>query len=977
MAMENRPQKIPVPRRSFLWSINESSGEVNTHVGPTEFTPSANDRIVRANERGVLEPAPQLEARPFIVARDGEYVVLFNPPRGETTDEMPNGSCVAGANKEKELQLGGTKIIPGPCGFPLWPGQTAEVRQAHKLGGNHYLLVEVVGPLDEKARYARLVIESAGLLGAVIDAGEAEAQGAGAQKATTASAPSQLVLGQRIVIQGRNTPLFIPPTGVEVVPPLEDVDPNSNKDSDEAGLASLPASAQQECAKLVTQVQTGISAKQFSVLKNELRHRPDLSSAEKAIILTALDAAFDERGAGPKARGRSDRAESRTRPPADPYARRAVVLGPKEFCVMYDADGNARIVRGPARVFPGPYDSFLQRGSRRRVYDAYELAEHQAVWIRMISPISREKLAQHLPPGFPLDRELYTPGNEFIVRGKPTVFFPFNEAEVISQVTREPHVGNDHDNVILNAIGIDQKSGIYVRDLRSGIVKTVRGEVSYLVDPRSEEHVHRRSPRDQWNLMIAHAEPHKAAPGNDPFVTTPWALSILIPNNEAVLVTSPHSRRVEVGPKVILLDYDEQLAPLKMSKGPSKDGSSTLPTCFLLYQGSRTSDTFDVESSDLVRFRVRLGFKGHFEGEPVTWFQAEDPVKLLADTARAKVREAARAETANRLLKDFPQVVRGALLPNGGGLKFVENGMVIDGVDVLSVQVLDTELAQLFASAQQDMVKLQISEEMAIRRLTSKRHIEDIGNQEATLKAEEIKRRTQLGILEAEGSHSVELRSSQLKAERDSSSLERKHLQDRKTLEFELSSGRSATEAEAARRLQEADTKAKAAEMLHQTEARHRSHLAKIEADLARAIAEADAVKLQAIQRELVGALHAAADSEVMKAAANNMNLVSLLGGKSPAELFSNLVKGTPLERTVRGMQNRSETEKLPLRPLERGGETSPPQPPLHRAEGAGVRSCSPHSEEREAVSPGGAGRPAGRRPPGRSRRGRPRGRRG
>lgn len=122
MAMENRPQKIPVPRRYFLWSINESSGEVITHVGPTEFTPSANDRIVRTNERGVLEQAPQLEARPFVVARDGEYVVLSNPPRGETSDDMPNGAFVPGANKEKELLLGGVKIIPGPCGFPLWPG---------------------------------------------------------------------------------------------------------------------------------------------------------------------------------------------------------------------------------------------------------------------------------------------------------------------------------------------------------------------------------------------------------------------------------------------------------------------------------------------------------------------------------------------------------------------------------------------------------------------------------------------------------------------------------------------------------------------------------------------------------------------------------------------------------------------------------------------------------------------------------------
>src|SRR5579864_7782191 len=107
MTAENR-QKIPVPRRSFLWSLNETSGEILTHIGPTEFTPSANDRIVKANDRGGFESAP-MEARPFVVARDGEYVLLQNPIKGEPSEDTPNGNYVPGGNKEKELYLGTTK----------------------------------------------------------------------------------------------------------------------------------------------------------------------------------------------------------------------------------------------------------------------------------------------------------------------------------------------------------------------------------------------------------------------------------------------------------------------------------------------------------------------------------------------------------------------------------------------------------------------------------------------------------------------------------------------------------------------------------------------------------------------------------------------------------------------------------------------------------------------------------------------------
>ena len=90
MTAENR-QKIPVPRRSFLWSLNETSGEILTHVGPTEFTPSANDRIVRANATGGYEQAP-MEARPFVVARDGEYLLLSNPVRGDASEDAPRRS---------------------------------------------------------------------------------------------------------------------------------------------------------------------------------------------------------------------------------------------------------------------------------------------------------------------------------------------------------------------------------------------------------------------------------------------------------------------------------------------------------------------------------------------------------------------------------------------------------------------------------------------------------------------------------------------------------------------------------------------------------------------------------------------------------------------------------------------------------------------------------------------------------------------
>ncbi|MCC7541001.1 MAG: hypothetical protein IT379_32580, partial [Deltaproteobacteria bacterium] len=778
MSVESR-QKIPVPRRSFLWSLNETSGEILTHVGPTEFTPSANDRIVRANDRGGFEQAP-MEARPFVIAKDGQYIILSNPIRADGMEAALNGSYVPGGNKEKDLLLGTTRIIPGPCAFPLWPGQSAEVRPAHKLGANHYLLVEVVGSLDEKAPYHRLVVSSALLSSAVIDSGEeAERPEAASLGPDEAGADTQLRLGQRIVIQGRHTQLFIPPSGIEIVPPVEESEP---KDTDDEGIATLPAPIAQELAKLITQVREGLSAKQFSVTKNELRHRQDLTLAQRAIMLAALDGAWDSRQQVLVAarRGKVGERGDRRQAPADPYARRAVVLGPKEFCILFDADGNPRIVRGPARVFPGPHDAFMQRGSRRRVYDAYELAEHQALWLRIITPVSRERLARHLPPGFPLDREHYDAGHELIVRGLPSVFFPFIEAEVIHPVSREPHVGNDHDTVVIQAVGIDQKSGIYVRDLRSGMVKTVRGQTSYLIDPRFEEHVPRRVPRDQWNLWISRNEPHKTT--KDEAVTTPWALSITIPNNEACLITSRHGRRVEVGPQVVLLELEEQLSPLTLSKGPSKDGHATVTTCFLRVRGGRFADTFDAETRDFVRFRIRLGLAGHFDGDRDRWFDVEDPVKLVADVVRARVREATRQRSARELLADLPSIVRGALFGEDTTLRFSENGVVITAATVLSATIADSELSELFTQLQRESVRLQVSDEKATRRIESARHHDTIDAEENALLRHAAQRKADTDVVDAEQSHRVEHRKIELSAARRDTELDRQQKHSERAL---------------------------------------------------------------------------------------------------------------------------------------------------------------------------------------------------
>ena len=115
--------------------------------------------------------------------------------------------------------------------------------------------------------------------------------------------------------------------------------------------------------------------------------------------------------------------------------------------------------------------------------------------------------------------------------------------------------------------------------------------------------------------------------------------------------------------------------------------------------------------------------------------------------------------------------------------------------------------------------------------------------------------------------------------------------------------------------MKDAESTTQAMKLRQDERARFEEAMAEIERKTAQSLSEADALKLTAMQPQLVGALQSAADSEVMKAAANNMNLVALLGGKSPAELFEQLLRGTPLSRSVAAMKARAVGDEV--KPVE------------------------------------------------------------
>lgn len=922
--MERTSRKIPVTERQFLWVQDDDKGEVTLHVGPTMVSPTAADRVVIDDGQGGFREDTTGKPQSMIELGDNQYAVLGNPLL--EADSGPNGRFKNGRNESRPLRNGTRSMIPGPCSFYLRPGQRAEVRDAHELASNQYLVVKVYGEVDASAPYYEVTTRSATIT-------RATAENLDEQPTTKidAATPVPLKRGQLIVIRGLDTQFYIPPTGVDIVPDTSIDDSGAAisaaiarqvltqlapepmaKEEAAAGAAMdmLPAEADDESLAVRGQARSKVP-NQFIDQSARMRGRkpsaqapaaPQPAAAPAALMQNALPAAaisdlLSSQGAVRKA----IEAEARQAR----LIRRAVVLGEKEYCVIVDADGKREIKVGPARVFPGPYDTFMTVGSRSRVYDAYELLPQRALWLRVIAQIKKSDLAAKLPRGFELTKDEYFPGDELLLTGVSTFFVPFNEIEVLSPESGQAVVGNDHGRVFIEALGIDQKSGIYVRDLATGEVRLIRGKQSYLVDPRKEVQITRNLPADDWNLWIAANEPHKFT--QKP-ITTPWAVSVTVPNNTAVLVTNANARRVIEGPCVTLLGYDESLTSLSLSTGTPKSDEEPLRTCFLRTVGNRISDKITVETADFVKISVRVSFSVEFlPDHKERWFNHENYIQFIVDRLRSIVRGKCRTMSLSSLWPQLPSVFRDTLLgerKDGArpGRLFTENGTLLSEVEVLAAEIEDREVAQLMQKVQTESVTLAIGDRKAQETLASAKLRAEVDRQTQELVAEARVRAAKLEELGRKLAHEAALAAAR---EEEAVFLERQTLGD--TREDATQKARLAREAEIRKAVLEhhkkdAETKAEAQKILHEVEEGHQAKINALEIALLQAQSAATVAERQAVQRQLVEAMVGLGDKLLLTEVAQNMNLVSLFKGKDVGTILQEVLGGTKVMPTLRSI---------------------------------------------------------------------------
>ena len=605
------------------------------------------------------------------------------------------------------------------------------------------------------------------------------------------------------------------------------------------------------------------------------------------------------------------------------YIRNAATLERLEYCTLLDEDGNKRFIIGPAVVFPRPTETFVEKAGSRK-FKAIELNEISGLYIKVIAPY--EEAGRQ-----------YKVGEELFITGKDQmIYFPRPEHAIVRYGDRE----------INYAIAIPAGEARYVLNRLTGQITLQRGPSMLLPDPRKEVIVRRvLEPRlvELWfpgnkealeynrqlmellrkekgefvqdqdfkKLLKEDAKPGAPAPAQarEEFVgdefsrkgkyTPPrtitldtkyeGAVAVNVWTGYAVLVVSKTGeRKIIAGPQTYLLEYDEILEAMELSTGTPKTDKMLLKTVYLRVLHNKVSDLVTVETRDLCQVSVRLSYRVNFEGDSHKWFEVENYVKFLTDHIRSLLRHILKQHGVEEFYTNAVRIIRDTILgtPDEKGLRpgklFAENNMRIYDVEVLDVGIEDKTIAKMLIDGQHNAVEQTLDIAAEKRKLELTQQKETIAQQIAQAQAAT----EQLGI-------DLEIQEVQKRLGLNLTKIESEVAAQRKELDAKLAEQKSLdkiNEAELAR------LKAKSDLAIGVAQQELAQRLEELKGDVAAVVDKA-----QAVSPQLIAALQAFGDKALAERMAASMAPLAILGGRSVAEVFGQLVKGTVLEHVLTG----------------------------------------------------------------------------
>ena len=611
------------------------------------------------------------------------------------------------------------------------------------------------------------------------------------------------------------------------------------------------------------------------------------------------------------------------------YVRDAVTLERLEYAILKDEDGEKRYVHGPAVVFPKPTETFVEANPKKHTvkFRAFELSPISGIYVKVIADYKDEQGKEHKA------------GEELFITGKDQmIYYPRPEHAIIDYNGKYMH----------HAIAIPKGEGRYIMDRLKGTIKTVKGPQMYLADPRTEVVVLRKLSDKECKLFypdneevlnfnrgISEREVEKWAKAGkmeqealNTFYSTAdvtknlaafemnanisrgtsytkprsitldtkydGVVGINIWTGYAVNVVSKDgSREVVVGPQTRLLDYDETLEALHLSTGKPKTTDNILSTGYLRVENNKISDIIKVQTSDFVDVEIKVSYCVDFlEEYKDKWFSVDNYVKFLCDRQRSLLKREVKKYTIQEFYNNSTDICRNILLnisdetkDNGlpFGRFFEDNGMLVKDVEILSVHI-ESDVARMLEEHQNEIIAktLELSDAEAKINVVTKL---------AEVRKKELDLQNQNDMYELELAN--ERKNKRIQYEEQQSALKRATIAAEKQAQKDLQP------------ILDEIAKAQIAREKEENSIQIEKEKAELQLDKARKASYAAMVEkiMGSISEDLVAALNAKANSEMLETVTGAMSPYAIAEDTSVADVTNKLLRGTSLEGIIDKMK--------------------------------------------------------------------------
>eukprot|EP00300_Choanocystis_sp_HF-7_P016488 c19422_g1_i1.p1 GENE.c19422_g1_i1~~c19422_g1_i1.p1 ORF type:complete len:862 (+),score=32.95 c19422_g1_i1:52-2586(+) len=396
-----------------------------------------------------------------------------------------------------------------------------------------------------------------------------------------------------------------------------------------------------------------------------------------------------------------------------------ISLNNRQYCVIIDPFDKTtnQTSMGKRELRMGEISFFLLPGERLEngIESVKVLAENEALLLKARESYTDAK------------KQLHVPGDLWMVYG-PCDYVPPVEVEIVE--TRR-------------AITLDDVEGIYVRDIKTGKVRSVIGQ-TYMLKPNEVLWEKDLSPVVeallQSNVVSMNAEVAAQGIKGKSSRDKTRVVTYRAPHNSLVQVYDYKNKvaRVVFGPDLVMLKPDEEFTVLSLSGGKPKR-PNYLKTLALCFGPDFMTDIINVETSDHARLQLQLsyswsfrmdagdGSQGHLESQASKVFQVPDFVGDSCKSLASRVRAAVAATPFDVFHKKSADIIHKAVFGTNedGSLKneFVNlsNNLVISSIDIQSVEPVDQRTRDSLQKSVQLAIEITIQSQEAAARHEAER----------------------------------------------------------------------------------------------------------------------------------------------------------------------------------------------------------------------------------------------------------------